>query len=73
MSIKIFNKLPTEIKGSIHDSKQFKEMLINFFIPILFIQYRNILITKISNCIVFHITLCIQCSVYIYYYPITLY
>jgi hypothetical protein len=52
MSIKMFNKVPSEIKILIHDTKLFNKCERIYFVPILFIQYVNILIILLSVCIV---------------------
>lgn len=59
MSTVILNKLPTKIKVLIHEKNYSKKFWRIYFIPILCIQYRNIVIIKVNHCsvyTVFHIT-----------------
>jgi hypothetical protein len=44
MAIKIYNSLPTQIKETAYDPKQFRKNLKSFLYLNLFIHYRNILI-----------------------------
>jgi hypothetical protein len=63
-SIKIFNKLPNEIKILIHNTKKFRNKLKAFCSFILFIQYMNISIIKMNNYTFLLILLLLICCHY---------